>query len=98
MFQEVTDLIPQLVQSFGPAGASLGIMVWIMLRRDKKCEDRVAQLEKAQEDLYKEMVEMNQKSVSEHIELIKSNTQVIADLTNCLRAMKDTLDRIDRKP
>ncbi len=97
MIQEVTDLIPQLVQSLGPAGASLGIMVWVMLRRDKRCEERVAELERAQEERYKEMIELQKANVKEYVELVEKNTQVLADLTNCLARMKDTLDRIDRK-
>jgi ACT domain-containing protein len=97
MLQEVTDLIPQLVQSLGPAGASLGIMVWVMLRRDKRCEDRVVELEKSQEERYKQMLDMQKENVREYIELVEKNTQVLADLTSCLGRMKDTLDRIDRK-
>lgn len=97
MMQEATDLIPQLVQSLGPAGASLGIMVWVMLRRDKRCEDRVAELERAQEQRYQEMLEIQKANVKEYIDLVEKNTQVLADLTSCLGRMKDTLDRIDRK-
>jgi ACT domain-containing protein len=97
MFQEATDLIPQLVQSLGPAGASLGIMVWVILRRDKRREDRVAELERAQEERYKEMIDMQKTNVHEYVDLVEKNTQVLADLTNCLGRMKDTLDRIDRK-
>lgn len=97
MLQDATDLIPQLVQSLGPAGASLGIMVWVMLRRDKRCEERVAELEKNQEERYKEMLEMQKENVREYVELVGKNTQVLADLTNCLGRMKDTLERIDRK-
>lgn len=97
MLQDVTSLIPQLVQSLGPAGASLGIMVWVMLRRDKRCEDRVAELERAQEQRYQEMLEMQKANVKEYVDLVEKNTQVLADLTNCLARMKDVLDRIDRK-
>ena len=97
MFQDVTDLIPQLVQSLGPAGASLGIMVWVMLRRDKRCEERVAALEKAQEERYKEMIDLQKANVKEYVDLLEKNTQVLADLTSCLGRMKDVLDRIDRK-
>jgi len=97
MFQDATDLIPQLVQSLGPAGASLGIMVWVMLRRDKRCEERVTELERAQEAHYKEMIELQASNVKEYVDLLEKNTQVLADLTNCLGRMKDALDRIDRK-
>lgn len=97
MFQEATDLIPQLVQSLGPAGASLGIMVWVMLRRDKRCEERVIELERAQEERYKEMLEMQKANVTDYVDLVEKNTQVLADLTSCLARMKDVLDRIDRK-
>lgn len=97
MIQEATDLIPQLVQSLGPAGASLGIMVWVMLRRDKRCEERVIELERAQEERYKEMLEMQKANVSDYVDLVEKNTQVLADLTSCLARMKDVLDRIDRK-
>jgi hypothetical protein len=97
MFQDIIDLMPQLVQSLGPAGAALGVMVWIMLRRDKRCEERVTELERAQEERYKEMIDLQKSNVKEYVDLIEKNTQVLADLTNCLGRMKDTLDRIDRK-
>jgi hypothetical protein len=72
-------------------------MVWVMLRRDKRCEERVTELEQAQEDRYKEMLEMQKANVREYVDLVEKNTQVLADLTNCLARMKDVLDRIDRK-
>jgi hypothetical protein len=72
-------------------------MVWVMLRRDKRCEERVAELERAQEDRYKEMLEMQKQNVREYVELVEKNTQVIADLTGCLKSIKDTLDRIEYK-
>jgi len=97
MFQDATDLIPQLVQSLGPAGASLGIMVWVMLRRDKRCEDRVTELERAQEERYQAMIDLQKENVKAYIQLVEKNTQVLADLTSCLGRMKDVLDRIDRK-
>lgn len=97
MFQDATDLIPQLVQSLGPAGASLGIMVWVMLRRDKRCEERVTELEQAQEERYKEMLEMQKTNVKEYVDLVEKNTQVLADLTNCLRGIKETIDRVEGK-
>lgn len=97
MLQEVTELLPQFIQAFGPAGISFGIMMWVMVRSSKKCDDRIAQLEKAQLEQYDKALDIQRQTVLDYTNLVKTNTQVLADLTNCLHAMKDTLDHIDRK-
>ena len=97
MFQDATSLIPQLVQSLGPAGASFGIMLWVMLRQNKKYEQRITDLENTQGERYEETIKVQAKSIDDYVMLVRTTTQVLADLTNCLKAIKETLDSIDRK-
>lgn len=97
MLQDATSLIPQLVQSFGPAGASFGIMLYVMIRQNKKYEQRITDLEKSQDEQYLHNLDMHKQMISDYIDLVRNKTQVLSDLTQCLTAMKDTLDRLERK-
>mgnify|MGYP000008362237 CR=1 FL=1 len=36
-------------------------------------------------------------AANDYVELVRQKIQVLSDLTGCLKAMKDTLERIERK-
>lgn len=96
--QTPVDFFMPFIQAFGPAGVSFAIMLWIMLRSGKQCEERIKQLEEHQAQQYNKTIDLQKETIKDYSNLVQTNTKVLSDLTNCLHAMKDTLDHIDRRP
>lgn len=97
MFLEDPNIITQLVEAYGPTGVAFGILLTILLRKDKASDKRIRDLEEHQEELHKTNIEIHKGMIDDYVDLVRSKTQVLADLTGCLRAIKDTLERIERK-
>jgi hypothetical protein len=99
-----TDIVSYLLQEYGLIGAVAGIFITLYLKQGK----RLAQLEKKNiEDAdkhsnkYAKVVEQNtlqhKEMISEYVELVQSNIQVINKLSNCIDSLKGAIERIERK-
>jgi len=86
-----------LLKSYGPMGIGFGTLLTLMIRQNKNAEKRISELEMAQEDRYKAHLQDQKEMINDYVELVRQKIQVLSDLTGCLKAMKDTLERIERK-
>lgn len=84
-------------EQYGPLGIVLGIVITLMMRQDKRAQDRISNLEKQQQDQYLKHLSSQKEMIEDYVELVKSKTNILADLTGCLKAIKDTLERMERK-
>ncbi len=89
-------IIGELLQQYGITGAGLGLLLMLMMRQNKSAQLRIENLEKQQVKQHQAHLESQKDMIDEYVDLVKNKTRVLADLTGCLRAMKDTLDRLDR--
>lgn len=100
--QVVTDpnagtLIGSLLEQYGPLGIGLGVVLTIMMRQNKNSQTRIENLEKQQQAQHQAHIDDQKEMINEYVELVKNKTKVLADLTGCLKAIKDTLERMERK-
>lgn len=100
MFWQViseTSILTPLLEQYGPLGLGLGIVVFIMMRQIKAAQKRIEALEEQQRDQYNAHITDQKEMISQYVELVRNKTKVLADLTGCLKAIKDTLDRVERQ-
>lgn len=85
------------LEQYGLEGLALGVLLFLILKRSKSAEDRITQLETAQQQNYEKNITAHKEMINQYIELVNNNTKVVNDLTSCLKAIKETLDRLERK-
>ena len=90
-------LIGSLLEQYGPLGIGLGVVLTIMMRQNKQAQTRIENLENAQQTQHESHVSDQKEMINEYVDLVKNKTKVLADLTGCLKAIKDTLERMERK-
>ena len=90
-------LIGSLLEQYGPLGIGLGVVLTIMMRQNKNSQTRIENLEKQQQDQHQSHIDDQKEMITEYVDLVKNKTKVLADLTGCLKAIKDTLERMERK-
>ena len=86
-----------LLQHYGLMGLGFGVLLTLMIRQNKNAEKRITDLESKQEEIYKAHLQDQKDTIGDYVELVRQKIQVLSDLTGCLKAMKDTLERIERK-
>lgn len=103
MFLEtITDpaagsIISGLLEQYGPLGIGLGVVLTIMMRQNRTSQARIENLEKQQQEQHDQHIADQKEMIGEYVDLVKNKTRVLADLTGCLKAIKDTLERMERK-
>jgi hypothetical protein len=93
----VGTMIGSLLEQYGPLGIGLGVVLTIMMRQNKSAQTRIENLENLQEKQYAAHIADQKEMINEYVELVRNKTKVLADLTGCLKAIKDTLERMERK-
>lgn len=96
LFQD-PNFVVDLFQRYGVVGLAFGVLLVLILRQNKSAQSRIEQLEKAQQEQHVAHLETHKQMIADYVELVKNNTKVLADLTGCLNAIKDTLERLERK-
>lgn len=91
-----SSFIGELLSTYGVEGGILGVMIWMFTNQTKKSEKRISDLEKQMSEQNQEYIEAHKAMINDYVELVKNKTRVLADLTNCINAIKHTLDRIER--
>jgi predicted RNase H-like nuclease (RuvC/YqgF family) len=105
---DATGVLVNMLEAYGPTGAAFGALLMMLVRSNKKCEEKNNQLESKidqNESNHRERLDrLEIRHLEEHKEMIKDynhalheNGSVISKLTSCLTAIKDTLERIDRR-
>lgn len=103
MMQEIitdpvtTNIVGELLTNYGPTGLAFGLLLTIMMRDKKSSEKRIAELEKTQQVQNSAALGTHKEMIADYVELVRNKTAVLADLTGCLKAIKDTLERMERK-
>jgi uncharacterized coiled-coil protein SlyX len=90
-------MLVDLLQQYGITGLAFATLLTIVLRQNKNAQERIENLESSQQAQHEKHLEDQKEMINEYVELVKNKTRVLADLTGCLKAMKDTLERMDRK-
>jgi hypothetical protein len=90
-------IVETLVEQYGITGLAFGILLTIMLRQNKSSQKRIENLEAHQQEQHAAHMSDQKEMINDYIDLVKNKTSVLADLTGCLKAMKDTLERMERK-
>jgi len=85
------------MEKYGITGLAFGILLILMLRVNKAGVLRIAALEQQQQAQHTAHLADQKEMISEYVDLVKNKTRVLADLTGCLRAIKDTLNRMERR-
>lgn len=101
MFFDVQNADPSilstLLEQYGVMGLVFGVLLTLILRQNKAAGKRIEQLEEANDQQHIKNIEALKETIEQYVELVKHNTQVLSDLTSCLRAMKETIDRFTQK-
>lgn len=102
LIQTVTEVaqspgVMGFFEQYGPLGVGLGLVVALMIGQNKKAQTRIENLENNQAEQYKAHLDGHKAMIQDYVELLKNNSSVLTDLTGCLKAMKDTLERMERK-
>jgi len=92
-----TNFVGEMFQQYGVTGGAFAVLLWLMVRYNKDASKRIEQLEKQQLDQHNSHIAAHKEMVDEYVELVRNKTKVLADLTGCLKAMKDTMERLERK-
>jgi len=104
MFLQDPNIFGELLSTYGPAGVAFGVLLAMLIRKDKAADKRLVDLEKKYDDsiedknaAHTENLQAHKDMIEDYVELVRNKTQVLADLTACLRAIKDAIERIERK-
>jgi uncharacterized coiled-coil protein SlyX len=100
MLLEITsfgDIVSMLIQQYGITGLAFGALLWLLWKNKKDADERITELEKAADAHQAQLVANYKEMISEYVGLVKSKTEVLAKLTNCLESMNDTLLRLEDK-
>lgn len=96
MLQDVDTILGSLAQQYGALGIVAALLLGLLIKYNKKAETRITDLETKRDEQALSNIAAHKEMVEKYAELINQHTKVLADLTACLKAMKDTLERIER--
>jgi hypothetical protein len=99
LFQDpaTQSVMTDLFNRYGATGLAFGTLLVLILRQNKSAQKRIEDLEKAQQDQHIAHMQAHKQMIEDYVDLVKNKTKVLADLTGCLNAIKDTLERMERK-
>lgn len=89
--------VSQLFDRYGVEGLAFGVLLVLILRQNKSSQKRIEELEKSQQEQHVAHLESQRQMIGDYVELVRNKTKVLSDLTGCLHAIKDTLERLERK-
>ena len=91
------SFVSDLFERYGVVGLAFGVLLVLILRQNKSLQKRVEDLEKSQQAQHMAHLSDQKQMINDYVELVRNKTKVLADLTGCLNAIKDTLERLERK-
>lgn len=91
------SVLVSLLEQYGPLGAGLAAVLTIMMRQNKVSQTRIEALERQQREQHEAHIADQKAMIQDYVELVRNKTKVLADLTGCLKAIKDTLERVERQ-
>ncbi len=91
------SLIGALMEKYGITGLAFGVLLLLMMRQNKSAQSRIEALENQQQTQHAAHISDQKEMINEYVDLVQNKTRVLADLTGCLKAIKDTLERMERK-
>lgn len=94
---DVSTFMVDVLQQYGITGLVFAVLLTLILRQNKSSQKRIEDLEKAQQEQHVAHLEAHKQMIADYVELVKSKTKILGDLTGCLNAIKDTLERLERK-
>ena len=102
ILQTATDpstqsFVMDLFERYGVVGLAFGVLLVLILRQNKMSQKRIEELEKAQQEQHVAHLDTHKQMIADYVELVRNKTKVLSDLTGCLNAIKDTLERLERK-
>lgn len=89
--------VQQLFEQYGVMGLVFGLLLVLIMRQNKASQKRIEDLEKLQQAQHTMHIESQKQTIVDYVELVRSKTTVLGDLTSCLNAIKDTLERMERR-
>lgn len=92
-----TSFIMQMMEQYGVTGGAFAVLLWLMIRYNKDAQRRIEELEGHQREQHNAHLGAHKEMVDQYVDLVRNKTKVLADLTGCLKAMKDTMERLERK-
>lgn len=90
-------MIQELWTKYGIAGLLFGLLLGLLIRQSKRSDKRIADLELIQQKAYEENLKTHKEMLEEYVTLVRDKNAVLSKLTACLEAIKDTLDRVERR-
>lgn len=102
LMQQVADpatgsIVGALMERYGITGLAFGALLLLMMRQNKSSQSRIEALEKQQQVQHSAHISDQKAMINDYVDLVKNKTRVLADLTGCLKAIKDTLERMERR-
>jgi len=80
------DLVVELLQEYGPIGALAALLLYA-----------VQELRERLRELTDKLIESEQTHNKDFTDLLKSNIEVMARLTGYIKALKESVDRVEDK-
>lgn len=91
------SFVQQLFEQYGVMGLVFGLLLVLIMRQNKASQKRIEELEKLQQTQHMAHIDSQKQMIADYVELVRNKTKVLGDLTSCLNAIKDTLERMERK-
>ena len=91
------SIVGALMERYGITGLAFGALLVLMMRQNKASQVRIEALEQQQQTQHTAHISDQKEMINDYVDLVKNKTRVLADLTGCLKAIKDTLERMERK-
>ena len=89
------DIVTLLIQQYGITGLAFGGLLWLLWKNKKDADTRITELEKQADINQAQQIANYKEVIGEYVDLVKSKTEVLSKLTNCLESMNDTLLRLE---
>lgn len=95
--QDTATLISKLIEEYGITGLVIGVLIGVYVKLNKKQEKRITDLERSLSNQQNDHIEAHKEMIAQYVDLVKNKTKVIMDLTGCLKAIKEAIERLERK-
>ena len=86
-------MIQQLFEQYGLPGIVVGVLLLLIFQQRK----RIAALERQQDETQRNHIINHKEMVEDYVELVKNQIQVLSQLTGCIKSLKETVIRLERK-
>lgn len=96
LVQDAGTLMGELFNQYGPTGLAFSALLAIVLRQNKNAQVRIEALEKQQQEQHQQHLSDHKAMIEDYVDLVRNKTRVLSELTCCLGAIKDALERGNR--